>query len=101
MAKSRSYDYTPPSFDSTVDRAERKGSMFDSMVKDAKLYRPKQGANLLRILPPGWPKAAHYGLTIMAHRGVGPNDRQYLCLRENASSPYKRCPICEELYKLG
>ena len=101
MAKTRDYNYQPPSYDATVDRAERKGSMFDSLFKDVKFYRTKQGANLLRILPPGWPNAKHYGLTVMIHRGVGPDDRQYLCLRENPTSPYKRCPICEELYNLG
>lgn len=101
MSKSRTYEYKAPSFEATVDRAEKKGSMFDSIFKDAKLYRSKQGQNLLRILPPGWPNAQHYGLTLFIHRDVGPDNRQYLCLKENAASPHNRCPICEELYKLG
>ena len=101
MARTRTYDYQLPSYDKTVDRAERKGSLFDSLFKDVKTYRSKQGQNVLRILPPGWPNAAHYGLTVFIHRDVGPNDRQYLCLKENPSSPHSRCPICEELYRLG
>jgi hypothetical protein len=101
MAKSRNYDYSPPAYQDTVDRAERKGSMFDNLLKEAKVYKSKQGANLVRILPPGWPKAAHYGLTIFVHGSVGPNDRRYLCLRENPTSPHKRCPVCEALYDLG
>lgn len=100
MARSRQIDYEP-SYEATVDRAERKGSMFDNLLKDAKIYKPRQGANLVRILPPSWPKAAHYGLTIFVHGSVGPNDRRYLCLRENQTSPHKRCPVCEELYRLG
>lgn len=100
-SKERSYDYQAPTYEDTVDRAERKGSMFDMVLKDAKFYRPKQGVNLLRILPPGWKGARHYGFPIRVHRGVGPNDRQYLCLRENEGSPYKRCPVCEALYDLG
>ena len=104
MARSseRRYDYTPASYEDTVDRAERRGSMFDSLLKDAKIYKSKQGANLLRILPQGWKSDKnHYGLTVWIHGDVGPDDRRYLCLRENPSSPYKRCPICEELYRLG
>lgn len=101
MAKSRAYDYKPPTYEDTVERAERKGSAFDTLFKDQKLYRAKQGVNLVRILPPGWEGARHYGLTIKVHRNVGPDDRQYLCLRENEHSPYKPCPICQALYDLG
>src|SRR6266700_4157625 len=97
----RQYDYQPPSFEETVDRADRKGSMFDSMFKDVKVFKAEQGANLVRILPPGWEGARHYGYRIKVQRNVGPKDRQYLCLRENEASPYKKCPICLELYKLG
>ncbi len=99
--KNRQFDYNPPSFDETVERAERKGSLFDLLFKDVKIYRAKQGANLLRILPPGWPKARHFGLYVKIHRDVGPDNRAYLCTRENESSPYKQCPVCEALYKLG
>jgi len=103
MARSRNYDYAVPDYDQTVERADRKGSMFDNMLKDVKIYKSKQGANLLRILPR--PKADNplnlYGLPVYIHRGVGPNDRQYLCLRENPASPHKHCPICQELYDLG
>lgn len=102
MAKSsrdREYDYNP-SYDEVVDRAERKGSMFDTLFKDVKVYAPKQGANLLRILPPSWKGARHFGLRVKIHYDVGPEDRRYLCLRDE-NSPHKRCPVCEALYDLG
>lgn len=103
MAKSkRTFDYQPPSFEETVDRAERKGSLFDTLFKDSvKTFKARQGANIVRILPPSWKGARHYGLPIKVHRGVGPDDRQYLCLRENDSSPHDVCPICQALYDLG
>lgn len=100
MARGRSYDYTPPSYEETVQRAEQKGS-YDSILKDAKPFKPAVGVNLVRLLPPGWKGAKHYGLHAKVHRNVGPNDRQYLCNRENDTSPYDRCPVCEELYNLG
>src|SRR5213078_1791596 len=45
--------------------------------------------------------ARHYGLRLKVHRNIGPHDRQYLCLKENPTSPHNRCPICEELFELG
>ena len=96
----RQYDYQP-SYDDAAERAENKGSSFDSILKDSKLFVAEQGANLIRILPPGWKGAKHYGYKIRIHRNVGPRNQAYLCLRENKDSPYKRCPICEALYELG
>ncbi len=95
----RDYSYEP-SYEETVDRAERKGSLFDTLFKDVKVYAPKQGANLLRILPPSWKGARHFGLRVKVHYDIGPEDRRYLCLRDE-HSPHKRCPVCEALYDLG
>src|SRR5215469_9164552 len=93
----RNYDYSAPAYEEMRDAAERK-SIFDPMFKDVKMFTPQQGANLIRILPQ--PKGK-FGLTLKVHRNIGPKNRQYLCLRENTNSPYKRCPICEALYELG
>jgi len=103
VANSKRFDYTPPSYEDMQERADRKGSLFDNLFKDVKIYAAKQGANALRILPPTFknnPKR-HFGLEIFIHYGVGPQDQRYLCLKENASSPYDRCPVCEALYELG
>jgi len=97
----REFDYTPPSFEDTVERADRQGSMYDNLFKGVKTYKAAEGRNIVRILPPTWKKASHYGYPIWVHYGIGPKEGAYLCLRENKSSPYKRCPLCEELYSLG
>jgi len=75
--------------------------MYDNLFKGVKTYKAAEGRNIVRILPPTWPKASHYGFPIWVHYGVGPKEGAYLCLRENKTSPYKRCPLCEELYSLG
>jgi len=75
--------------------------MYDNLFKGVKTYKAAEGRNIVRILPPTWPKASHYGYPIWVHYGVGPKEAAYLCLRENKTSPYKRCPLCEELYSLG
>ena len=48
----------------TASRAEQKSSGFDNMFKDVTKYNAKVAVNTLRILPPGWKDAKHYGLTI-------------------------------------
>jgi hypothetical protein len=102
MARSRrDFNYQPPSFAETVERAERKGSLYASMFKDVKVWTPKQGMNLVRILPPTWEKnGGNYGVYIKMHYNVGPKEDRYLCLNDKYS-PHKRCPIDEALYDLG
>jgi len=75
--------------------------MYDNLFKGVKVYKPAEGRNIVRILPPTWPKATHYGYPIWVHYNIGPKEGAYLCLRENKTSPHKRCPLCEELYALG
>jgi hypothetical protein len=99
----RDYDYAPD-YDSTVQMAENRGGGFDNFYKEGtKLFKPHKGANLVRILPPGWSKPKHYGFPVYVHGNVGPNNRQYLCLlpQNNPGSPHKRCPVCDALYDLG
>lgn len=101
--RDRNFDYTP-SYEDTVEQAEKRPS-FDNTLKDVKMFKARQGANLIRIMPPTWRFAEgerkHYGLLIRLHRDIGPRDRAYLCLKENDWSPEKRCPICDALYDLG
>jgi hypothetical protein len=100
-ARRREFDYKPPSFEDTVERADRQGSMYDNLFKGIKTFKPVEGRNIVRILPPTWPKATHYGFPIWVHYNVGPKEAAYLCLRENKTSPHKHCPLCDELYTLG
>lgn len=102
MARGRpEFNYTPD-FDSTVRMAETRGGGYDSIVKDnVKVLKPRANTNEVRILPPTWANPKFYGLGIYVHYDVGPNNRQYLCLRENPTSPHRRCPVCDALYDLG
>jgi hypothetical protein len=75
--------------------------MYDNLFKSVKTYKAAEGRNMVRILPPTWKGATHYGLPIWVHYNVGPKEAAYLCLKENKTSPHKRCPLCDELYSLG
>jgi hypothetical protein len=75
-------------------QANRKFSRFDSIFKSAyDGYRPKEGENIIRILPATWDGHEDYAYTIFLHRYVGQDTSNYLCLRKMLN---KRCPICVE-----
>lgn len=79
-------------------RQNQQGSEFQGFIKDEfKTYSVAKGDNFLRILPPTWEDAEHYGLDIYVHYGIGPERATALCL---AKMKGERCPICEASVRL-
>lgn len=75
-------------------RSSMGGKDFDSYLRDdIKIWKPNDGANTIRILPPTWPDPTHYGYDIWVHYGVGPDNQAYLCLHKMKG---EHCPICAE-----
>jgi len=69
----------------TADQMKKRGAMrgkeFDRFVReDIKTWVPKDGVNIVRILPAGWKKPEHYGLDIYVHYGVGADRQSFLDL---------------------
>jgi len=92
-SKKSGFVYKPRTADQVKGRATRKSSRFDSIFKQGfDTFRPHQGDNLIRYLPPTWDDADHYGYTAFVHRGIGPDNATYLCPRKMLNKP---CPICE------
>lgn len=92
MAKA--YEYKRRTPESVRRRAEQSSGSYDKLFKEElEGFSPKEGSYQLRILPPGWSNADHYGLEIYVHYGVGPDNSQYLCPDKHKN---KYCPICEE-----
>ena len=78
-------------------RSERQGG-FEGIIKDDfRTFRPKKDENTIRILPPTWEDAKHYGYDIWAHYNVGPDKAAVLCLQKMKNKP---CPCCEERARL-
>lgn len=76
------------------ERAEQSGYSRRSMfVDEVKLFRPKDGDNLVRILPPTFDEAEHYGFEVFVHYGIGPDNDAFLDLNKMQSSAD---PIVEE-----
>jgi len=88
------YEYTSRSADQARKRSNQGGGDFDKYLVDAiKMWKPNDGANTIRILPPTWNKPEHFGYDIYVHYGVGPDRQSYLCPSKMKGEP---CPICEE-----
>lgn len=82
MAKrDREFRYQGRSEKDVRDRANQRGGDFDTFVRDdVKLYKPRDGKNVIRILPPTWDDARHYGYEIWMNYGIGPDNQGYLSL---------------------
>ncbi len=94
MPKRKEYKYKKRTPESVRRRAEQQSGSYDRLFKDdLETFAPKEGSYQLRILPPGWDDAEHYGYEIFVHYSVGPDNGQYLC---PAKHNIGVCPICEE-----
>ncbi len=94
MPKRKEYKYKKRTPESVRRRAEQSSGSYDRLFKDdLETFAPKEGSYQLRILPPGWDDAEHYGYEIFVHYSVGPDNGQYLC---PAKHNIGVCPICEE-----
>jgi hypothetical protein len=92
--KGSSFKYTKRTAEDVKKRATQTGGRFDSPFKQGfDTFRPKNGENLVRILPATWEDHDHYGLDVWMHRFVGGDNSNYLCAHKMEG---KRCPICEE-----
>lgn len=93
-SRSSGYRYQPRTYEQAKKRTERSNSNFDVFIKDSvKMFKVNDGDNNIRILPPTWDGAEHYGLDIWVHYGIGPDNQAYLCLQKMKGEP---CPICDE-----
>jgi len=91
---SSGYRYESRDPDATKRRGQRGSKDFDKFLKpEIKLWKVNDGDNRVRILPPGWKGADHYGIDLYVHYGVGPDRQSYLCPNKHNGDP---CPICEE-----
>lgn len=88
------FEYRQRDASSARKRAESSGKDYDRYLQDvADAYVVNDGDNVVRILPPTWDDAEHYGHDIYVHYEIGPDKGTYLCLNKMKG---EKCPICEE-----
>lgn len=88
------FEYRQRDAGDTKRRSEGGAKDFDKFLNPSiKMWKPNDNENRIRILPPTWENARHYGLDIWMHYGVGPDRQSYLCLDKMKGLPD---PIEEE-----
>lgn len=88
------YEYKRRDPDETRKRAETGGGSIDTYITDGiRIFKSAEGPNEVRIMPPTWEGAKHYGIDVHLHYGIGADNAAYLCLDKMKG---KACPICEE-----
>lgn len=91
------FKYKRRSHEEIDKRANQQGSDFVNFLKkDFPSYAARDGDNWIRILPPSWKDAEHYGLNVFVHYGIGPDNGSVLCRNKMGG---EKCPICEARVK--
>lgn len=82
--ESAGFKYQKRDKDTLKERANMKGGNYDTIFKSKyKQWKPKDGKNLIRILPPTWDDARHYGLDIYVNYNIGADNQSYLSLSKH------------------
>ncbi len=89
MAKpTRRFNYVERDPKLAKERANRRSGDFDSIYKEGvKIFKPREGKNTIRILPPSWDSAAHYGYDTHVNYSIGIDDQAYLSLSAMKNEP--------------
>ncbi len=94
QGKKFGFKYKARSYDEIKRRANETGANYDKYIVDGlPEFKPKEGANHIRILPSTWGDAEHYGFNIFLHYNIGPDKQAYLSLDKMHGEPD---PIEEE-----
>jgi len=84
----RRFTYTPRDPQVVKQRSNQRGGDFDSIYKEGiKLFKPREGKNTIRILPPSWPNADHYAYDLFINYGIGIDEQAYLSLKAMLNEP--------------
>jgi hypothetical protein len=83
-SKKEGFTYQKRDKEAVKERANMKGGNFDTIFKPKfKQWKPKEGKNTIRILPPTWDDARHYGLDIFINYNIGADNQSYLSLSKH------------------
>jgi len=94
------FRYKPRTAQAVEKRATQQGGDFLGFIgDDFKMYQSQKGDNFVRILPPTWDDAEHYGLDVWVHYNIGSDGGSLLCPIKMGHDT--RCPICEASARAG
>lgn len=95
---SSGYKYTPRAAEDAKKRSTMGGAGdYDKILKDhIKMWKPNDGDNRIRILPPTWRDAKHFAFDVWVNYGIGPDRGSYISLSKMKD---EADPIAEELQR--
>lgn len=97
MKKRSKFNYTGRTREQVEQAARGTSRVSDPMfTKQFELFRPRDGKNRIRVLPPTFDGYEDFGLPIWVNYGVGPDNGAYLSLHNMRGLPD---PIYEERQK--
>jgi hypothetical protein len=95
QSEERGFQYRKRTVEDVKARANASAGDFDSMFKSKyPVFKVKEGKNMVRILPPTWDDAKHYGFDLWVNYGVGVDNQAYLSLSKMKA---ERDPLAEAL----
>ena len=95
---SNGFVYKKRSKEKWHEKATERSGSYDRIVADnVEQYRPRDGTNRIRILPPTWGEPDSFGFLMFVHYSVGPDEQSYLCNRQMKE---EECSVCEESARL-
>lgn len=98
MAKGFVYRGNKRTAEDINKKAKESTKDYDSIYQPGlPVFKPKEGDNLIRILPSGDEDDPDWDLTVQTHYNVGADNARYLCLSKMKEEP---CPVCAVIEKL-
>ncbi len=80
--------------------ASESSGNYDTYIEDGiQTYKPHDGSNQIRILPPTFEEAEDFALTLPVHFGMGADSQSYVCRKFLGDD--ETCPFCEESKRLN
>jgi hypothetical protein len=78
-------------------RAKHSSGLYDSAILDGfTVFKPKEGENIIRILPFTWQDVDKWGasweIIVAVHNNIGPDRGTFICLDKMQD---ESCPVCE------
>ena len=95
----KKFSYRPRTTEEMQRRANQKSGSKEGFLKqEFTAWTPKDGTNRIRILPPTWDDAGHFGMEVFAHYSIGPDNSSFLCPKKHHGED---CSICDERVQLA
>ena len=97
--KKRGFEYKSRSRQDYDRSATESSGNFDAYVQDGvATFKPHDGTNRIRVLPPTFDDPSDFAYTLLVHYGVGADEQTYLCRKMLGDD--EECPICDEHKRL-